>query len=255
MENVRLGVPQNFFASLLLFALPLELQKNVKGYSSATISKELEDGNIDIALVPTCDLLTHEDFVISSKAGIAFDGEFSNSFLYYKEDSKDVKELLLRGDVSSNEIILSKLLFIELMNHEVEVKIDTSQYRDENNHYLISGMDNFASNLLMEGFSFADSLAEHINAPYVNYIFASKDKELLAKFNLAYENIEEVIADGLENFLKSFGFDYELNNYIQENMDGVYFELTDNETDGLKEMLMLPYYKGIIDHIKEVNFI
>ena len=49
--------------------------------------------------------------------------------------------------------------------------------------------------------------------------------------------------------------DSNLRTYLIENFDSIYYELTDNELDGLNDMLRLPYYHGIIKEVVELNLI
>ena len=83
-------------------------------HPSSMLSKELEKNTDAIALVPVMDLINHKDFFISSKLGISFENLLCNSYLYYNSDEKIFKDLFLFGDISSQEVILSRIIFKEL---------------------------------------------------------------------------------------------------------------------------------------------
>jgi len=40
-----------------------------------------------------------------------------------------------------------------------------------------------------------------------------------------------------------------------ENIDSLYFELTGNERQALNELIKLAYFHGIVDEIKDLNFV
>lgn len=108
--------------------------------------------------------------------GISFDGVLSNTYIYFEPDQLDFKELFLRGDVSTNEIILSKILFSEKYARDVNVVLDTQDVDFDNNNYIIVGNENLGYNPIDKGMSFADQIASLIDHPYVNFVLASKNE-------------------------------------------------------------------------------
>ncbi|MEN8192405.1 MAG: hypothetical protein ABFS12_06280 [Bacteroidota bacterium] len=252
---MNIVIPQNIYSALFALVLPDELKKNVVIRESSLTTKEINEGKFDVGLIPSCDLLSHQELYVSKKYAISFDGPLSNTYLYFVPEQHDFKNVLLRGDISSNDLILSKILFSEHYGIEAEFSIDTNLIDLENNNYLISGMENNEYLIAKNGISFSDQFADLIDFPYVNYVLAAKDKDKLEEFTSELGNIDEKITSQLDDFLPKLGIDNKLQSLIKENDKAIYFDLTDNEIEGLNEQLKLPYYHGIIEEIVEVNFV
>jgi hypothetical protein len=43
--------------------------------------------------------------------------------------------------------------------------------------------------------------------------------------------------------------------FFKERFNQVYFELTDNEVEGLKELIKLPFYFGLFEEIFEIKLV
>lgn len=252
---MKITIPQNIYSALFALSLPDELKENVTIRESSLISKELVEKKTDIGLIPSCDLLTHKEFFVSNEYGIAFDGPLSNSYLYFVPEQNEFNRVLLRGDISSNDLILSKILFSEQYGIEAELSIDTSQIDLENNNYLISGLENSEYLIKHNGISFSDQFADLIDFPYVNFVFASTDEKKIKEFNSSLEKVDELITKELKNSLPKLGIESDLRNFIEESSGSVYYDLTENEIEALNEQLKLPYYHGIIKDLIEVKFI
>ena len=119
---MKILLPQNIFSAVLALSFPEDLKNKIEIRSSATIAKGLEDDSSSIGFLPSCDLIDHQDFFVSRKAFIAFDGLLSNSYLYFSPNQKDISEFLLRGDVSKNDILLAKILFSERFDTALNFK-------------------------------------------------------------------------------------------------------------------------------------
>ncbi|KAB2844186.1 MAG: hypothetical protein F9K45_05190, partial [Melioribacteraceae bacterium] len=113
---MKVVIPQNIYAAIFAINLPGEIKNNIKVTASSLIANEIEKGNSDIGLMPTFDLINHKDFFVSGKAALSFDGILSNTYFYFVPGTEKISEIFLRGDISSNEIILSKILFSERFN-------------------------------------------------------------------------------------------------------------------------------------------
>lgn len=248
------GIPQNIFAAIFAFSLNDTYKNSIKGAPSATLAAKAEADVYDLVLMPSFDLLSHKELFVSSKAGISFDGEISNSYLYFRE-SGAVDSFYMYGDVSSNEIILSKLVFSEKIRKDVEVTIETGTPDYESKNYIVCGNANFEDDLYKSGLSFADQVADLIDAPYVNYVVASKKKEVIEEFNKSLSALDKKIEDNIEKYLVSAGIDESLKSFIGNRLNQIYFEITENEKEGLSEMIRLPFYKGIVKDIVEVKFV
>jgi len=252
---MNIAIPQNIYSALFALVLPDELKSGVSIKESSLITKELKEGKFDVGLIPSCDLLTHKDLFVSQKYAISFDGILSNSYIYFLPEQHNFKKILLRGDISSNDMILSKILFSEQYGIEAEFSIDTGNIDLDNNNYLIAGLENNEFALNKNGISFSDQLAELIDYPYVNYVLAATSKEKIEKFTSNLKNVDEQITSNLEDLTGKLGIDTKLQTLILENNKSVYFDLTENEIEGLNEQLKLIYYQGIIEDIVEVKFV
>jgi predicted solute-binding protein len=252
---MNIVIPSNIYSAIFALTFNDELKTSVSSKPSSLISKDLESGSADIALIPSLDLINNRELFVSSKFGISFDGYLSNSYLYFKPSQNDFKGLLVQGDVSSNEIILSKIIFSEMYDSQVEIKLDTEEINMEENNYLICGDDNFKNKFFNKGLSFSDEVAELLDFPYTHYLLASKDKSLLEEFTNTLENLDKRIEDNIEKYLQTLNHKSVVQTIIKENMNTVYYELTENETEGLNELLRLPYFHGIMEEVVEIKFV
>jgi len=257
LENLimNLAIPQNIYTALFAMTLPDELKEKVNVRASSLITKELKEGKCDVGLIPSCDLLTHKDLFISKSYGLSFDGALSNSYIYFVPEQQNLSKILLRGDISSNDLILSKILFSEQYNIKMEFSIDTSVIDFEKNNYLIAGLENNQYAVAQNGVSFADQLAELIDFPYVNFVLASTNDEKLKDFTSRLGKIDDNVTSNINTLINKLGIDTKLQTLIRENKESVYFDLTENEIDGLKEQIKLAYYHGFIEDINELNFV
>ncbi len=168
---MNIAISQNIYAALFALALPDELKEKINIKESSLITKELIEGKYDVGLIPSCDLLTHNDLFVSKKYGISFEGALSNSYLYFAPEQISFQKILLRGDISSNDLVLSKILFSEQFDIDAEFLIDTGEIDLENNNYLIVGLENNQYAVANNGLSFADQFADLIDYPYVNFCY------------------------------------------------------------------------------------
>ena len=94
--------------------------------------------------------------------------------------------------MSSCEVILSKILFKELYNSEIKIILKTGSGFEDDKNYIITGDMNFREDLFIRGFSFAEEVAELINLPYVNYVFALFTCLLFSGFSAcSYRSIQK----------------------------------------------------------------
>ena len=247
--------PKNIFSAIFAASLPEELKQNFSVQPSSMLSKELETGKADIGFIPSCDLINHKDFFVSKKIAISFDGLLSNSYIYFAPEKVLIKDVLLRGDVSVNEIILSKILFSERFNSEVDISLDTASLDLDNKNYIIAGNDNFDKDLFNTGTSFADNMAEMLDFPYVNYVLAAKDESAITAFTKNLTEWDKRIEDKIDPMLSLLNLPADVIDFIKMNLNSVYFEMTDNEITALNELLNVIYYRGIIDDIIETKLI
>lgn len=252
---MNLAIPQNLYAALFALSLPDNEKEDVIVKPSSMLVQELENGNADVALLPSCDLLKHKDLFVSKEIGISFDGSLTPAYIYFKPDQHDLKELYIRGDVSTNEIILTKILFSERYNTDVTIHLDTGELDLDNKNYLIVGNENLEEDRFKRGVSFADQMAALLDFPYVNFVLAAKDEKKLSEFIDGKSGYDKLIEDKLDEILKKINLDESVTNHIRENFNSVYYEITPNEQESLHELIKLIYYHGITDDIIELKLV
>lgn len=235
--------------------MPEQLKAGVTFKDAPIISQEIEKNNADLALMPSLDLIKHPDLLVSSKIALSFDGSLSNTYLYFMPNQNKFTDLYLNGDISSNEIILSKILFNEKYGSDVQIHLDTNKLEKIDKNYLLAGDINLINNRYTNGMSFADEISEMIFLPYVNYVAVSKNREALESFNKALKDMDAIIEDNLGSYLDSSNLTEESRDYIEGNLNSVYYEMTNSEVDGLKELIQMPYFHGIWDDMVDLKLV
>ncbi len=252
---MKLAIPQNIYSALFSLILPTEFREEVIIKPSSVLANTVENGEADIALIPSLDLNKHKELFVSSKAAIACDGQLANAYYYFVPEQSDFKKVLMHGDVSTNEIILSKIIFKELYGVDVEIALNTAQIDFNANNYLVVGQEN---NLFLEtqnGISFADQASEFFNKPYVNFVLVAKNEETIQKVNESLTDLDKKLEDKLNEYLPSMGLSAKMETMIAMNIGEVYFELTENEKEALTDLLRLPFYHGIFKEIVDIKFV
>ncbi len=249
---MKIVFPNNIFAKALAASLPEDISSGIYYKESSLIVTELETGKADLAMLPSCDLLKREDLFISGKTALSLDGELSNSYFYFNTQQLD--EIHLRGDICSNDVILSKILFKEKYDSVPQIVLDTKPEFIDGRNYLIAGGENFTASKYEKGLSFADELSALLFMPYVNYVISSKSENFIQEFEKHTHEIDAKIEDNLESFLAGADLEPSVKGFFLENFNNVYFEMTDVEKDGLVELLKMPYFHGIIEELHELKF-
>lgn len=249
---MKISLPNNIF-SLLIYSSLKNAEVLIR--PSSLILKDVLNGEAEVGLIPSLDLITEHEIFLSNKIGIAFDASLSNSYFYFKPNERSIDSIYLRGDLSKNDIILSKILLSEKYNSNPEFILDSSELDFNKANYLIAGNENFNYLLDKSAVSFADQISEFIEFPYVNFLFASKNSDNLKAIENALNGIDDKLENEFGKLFQSLDINFSLQNYILQNVNSVYYNLTDNEITGLLELLKLPYYYGIIDNIIEPNFV
>jgi hypothetical protein len=252
---MKILIPKNIFGALLSLNFPDNIKEKVEVMPSSMITSEIIKGNADVGLIPSLDLLNHPELKISGEIGISFDGLLSNAYLYFAPEQNSFEKINLRGDVSSNEIILTKIMFQERFDIEVEVTLDTKPVDFDENNYLIVGSENDEYVINKNGISFADQIAELIDYPYVNFVLASNDETRLTELVKLITGIDKKVEDDLFNLLSKMKLQKANEDLFIENIDSLYFELTQNEREALDELIKLTFYHGIVEEIKGLSFV
>ncbi len=248
-------IPQNIFSTLFALALPDSEKKKLVIKESALISKELAQKKDSIGIIPSLDLLTNPEIFVSQNFAISFDGTLSNSYLYFKQEPNSLDKILLRGDITSNDLILAKILFPEQYGIEPEFALDAKPIEFDKNNYLMIGIENDIHPITNNGISFSDHIAELLNLPYVNFILASYSEESLQQFEEILQKSIELINENIQKYLAKLKLDSKLHAFISDNLNSVYYDFTENEREALEELVKLPYYHGMVEDLVEIKFV
>lgn len=250
--KTRLLLPSNIYARLLISVLEPDSDYNIEFYPSALITRNILTDNSALGLIPSLDLITHKELFISSQIGISFNALLSNAYIYFKKEQQTIQDIYLAGDITSNEIILSKILFKELYNVDVVPEILKETKSDDNN-ILIAGDENFEKELFITGLSFAEEMIELLDAPYVNFLIASTNENMIKEFNNRY-------ADKLRAY-NSYnpGLLNKYNDLVQEfisvNLQHIVFDFEQQDIEGIKLLIQLPYLHGLVKDMVDIKFI
>ncbi|MDR3665611.1 MAG: hypothetical protein P4L35_02095 [Ignavibacteriaceae bacterium] len=246
--------PDNYFAKLFFHNFEKGIKDKIQFISSSLIISELLKSENSIALIPITDLIQNKDLYVSRSFGLSFEGAISNSYIYYGQENKNITEINLAGDISSCEVILSKILFRELYSSEIEIILKTGSDFEADKNYIIAGDMNFREDLFVSGFSFAEEVVELINLPYVNYVFVSKDPALLKNFNsLAAESVK-LFQEDAEAAIKEI-IPANLQEFFLSNITSLIFNYNEQDLEGIEQVLRLPYFHVIISDIIVLNLI
>ena len=133
--------------------------------------------------------------------------------------------------------------------------MDTNKTAEKGRDYIIAGDENFHLWDYQSAISLADEVSEMLDLPYVNFVFASQDKEALKEFHKQINPIDERIESEIVNIIKELNLSEKTKEFITENLGSIYFDVTDNEETAVNELIKLIFYHGIIDDIFDVKFL
>jgi len=250
---MQIFFPDNIFTRLLIAVIDKEDLKEFFFEPSSILSKKLNEHPNSAALIPALELITNKELFVSKSVGISFEGPLSNSYIYYKPGIKKIANIKLAGDISSMEVILSKIIFKELYDSDIEITIQTKLDAKITGTHLIAGDENFRNARFEKGISIAEEVIEIISAPFVNYVLASNDKNLLE----AYSSKLLPVLGKIEYNINSFPENYNPKSleFIKDNFNSISYNLDEQDIAGIQELLHLTYYHGLIKDLFEVNFI
>ncbi|HEY4756454.1 MAG TPA: hypothetical protein VIH28_10390 [Ignavibacteriaceae bacterium] len=248
-------LPDNIFARILSSAFDEKDAIHLHHFPAGLLSKKMNETKNAVGLIPTMDLVNNKELFISQSLGISFDESISNSYIYFNQKDKIVDEIVLAGDVSFNEGILTKILFSENYGVDVQLSFEKTNGGSSTKNRILVGDRNFIEGNLDSGISFAEEIIEMISAPYVNFVFASESEEALKKFHSKYQDVisklnpTEFFENANETVMSSS------RNYLMENLQHVVFDFDKQDLEGMKQLLQLPYYHGIIKDLIDVKFV
>ena len=248
-------LPNNIFTRLLVKNLPDSIKSSIAYRPSSLLVSSLKETPGAAALIPTMDIIQNKELFVSKTFGISFEESFCNSYFYFGPDQNKVSALKLFGDISSVEAIMSKILFRELYNIELEIGVISDESKIGNNNLLVTGDKNLHKDFYSEGVSFAEEIIETISLPFVNYVLASTESSLLEEMNSALKGSGNKIYGNLEENIKDEKLNESVRNYIGENISSLIMDLDEQDMEGIEQIIRLPYYHGLVKDIVEVKFI
>jgi len=252
--NTKFYLPKNIFSSILLSEMEKKSDIEFETVPSSVIAKRLAADQNSVGLIPSLDLISNKDLFVSSEIGISFDALLSNAYIHFKEEQETIDEIFLKGDVTSNEVILSKILFKEFYDVEVKTTLLSHQPTDFSENILIVGDENYEKEIFLSGLSFADEIIELINAPYVNFILAGTSDELVKKINSTFKKaLESGHAEKIDHLFPTFP--QTALDFVTVNLQHLVFDFDEQDLEGIKLLLQMPYYHGLIKDIIEVKFV
>lgn len=252
---MKLIIPNNIFTTIFILSMDDKLRPEIEVKEASLVSAELNENEDYVGIIPSFDLITNQNFYVSSKFGIGFESALSNSYVYYSTENTNIDKLLLRGDITTNEVILSKFVFKERYNLSPEISIDMNEGFEANNNYLVVGNDNWSEEQYLSGSSFCEQVSDLVELPYLNFVIASKSEKAIKEFNAKFENMNKAILAGLSKNLMKIGLGEDLNGFITSELESVYFDLTAREIEGLKEIFQLAYFHQIFDDLFDIKFV
>lgn len=247
--------PQNIFTELIKSSLPAGMQEKVQYLPGALVTNEVIKDKESVALIPTFDLIKHKDLFVSRSFGISFEGDLCNSYLYFLTSERNIKNIHLSGDVTSNEAVGAKLILKELYSADVELNLQSGTNLNEGKNILLVGDSNFSDGKFKKGVSFAEEIIEVLSLPYVNYLLVSTDKTMLDNFHKSISDVQTRIY----NLVDEDGFGKELSEdtreIIRAGISSFICKLDRQDLDGVEQLLRLPFFHEIISDIIEINYV
>ena len=252
--KTKLFLPSNIFSRILLSEIENKSDLDIQFLPSTMIARKLSVENESVGLIPTMDIISNKDLFVSAEIGISFDALLSNTYIHFKEEQETIEELLLKGDVTSNEVILSKILFKEFYDVEIKTTLLNREVSDFKDNILIVGDENYEKELFLNGLSFSEEIIELINAPYINFILAANSEDELKDFNLKFK--ENLSAGHKEIIREQFpGFSKTSLDFLDVNVQHFVFDFDEQDLEGIKQLLQMPYYHGMIKEMIDVKFV
>lgn len=252
--KTKLYLPGNIFSKIFLSEINKDSESEKQFVPAALVVKNLIEDKNALGLIPTLDLITNKDLFVSSKIGISFDALLSNSYIHFKEEQETISEIFLKGDISTNEVILSKILFKEFYNVNIKTTLLSNEPSDFNDNVLIAGDQNYEKELFLNGLSFSEEVIELINAPYVNFILASSSEDVLREFENTYRpEFEKGHTEKYKNYLSALTST--TLDFLSVNIQHLVFDLDEQDIEGIKFLLQMPYYYGLIKEMIDVKFV
>jgi len=131
------------------------------------------------------------------------------------------------------------------------VKDETAHIND---NILIVGDENYEKELFLNGLSFSEEIIELLDAPYVNFILAGSSENLLKDFSEKHR--DELLNGHTEDYSKLLtGITQTSIDFISVNIQHIVFDLEDQDLEGIKSIMQLPYFHGILKDMIDIKFV
>jgi len=252
--KTKILLPKNVFSKIFLSELNLDENVVAEFHPASIIAKKLLQEENSIGLIPILDLLTFKDLFVSSKIGLSFNALLSNSYIHFKEGQETLEQIFLKGDVTTNEIILSKILFKEFYDVDVTPTLVKDETSHINDNTLIVGDENYEKELFLNGLSFSEEIIELLDAPYVNFILVGSSENLLKDFGDKHR--DELLNGHTEEYSKLLTDITQTSiDFISVNIQHIVFDLEDQDLEGIKSLMQLPYFHGILKDMIDIKFV
>ena len=137
--------------------------------------------------------------------------------------------------MSSLEAILSKILFKEIYNSDNKIEILTNEQEMYDKNLVITGNKNFENDRFFSGISFSEEVIESLSLPFVNYVFASTDKEILEDLNEKLENISSMVYKNIEDYELDKNLSEKTKEYIKSNISSLILDFEANDIEGINQ--------------------
>ena len=247
--------PQNIFTDLIKNALPEKLSIRIKFQPSSLITSEILKDPNSIGLIPTLDLIRHNDLFVSKNFGISFEESMCNSYLYYSSERKDFEDLYIIGDISSNEAVGAKLILKELYGLELKINLLIDYTKAIGKNILSVGDINFENDKYINGISFAEEITEVLSLPYVNFVLASLNQKSIEDFHKSIGNVQTNIYNNVETDNFSANLSDNARQMFKENISSFICNLDGQDIEGINQLLRLPFFHEIISDIIDVRYV
>lgn len=245
---MKIYSPDNFFTKLIFSGSGKELSY----IPSSLITTEVLKDDSSVGLIPVTDLIKNNSLYVSKKFGLSFEGILCNSYIYFN-DPENVRDFTLAGDISSVEALLTKIIFKELYDTDVNLQLVAGEPEGKSN-LIVAGDMNFFNGIYTEGISFAEEMLEVLNFPFVHYVFASQKEENIIQFEKEAEeylsNFDSTVESKIEENIPPNARDYFLT-----NISSIIVNLDEQDLEGISQIIRLPYYYGLVKDIIEVKYV
>ena len=252
--KTKFYLPQNIFSRIFLSEIKNKSNFEIDFTPSSLIAKKILDSNESVGLIPTMDLISNKELFISSEIGVSFNALISNSYIHFKEEQESIDELFLKGDVTSNEVILCKILFKEFYEVDIKTTLLQIESNELTKNILLVGDENYEKELFLKGLSFSEEIIELISAPYVNYVIAGSSEEILKNF--VRVNKDDFKTGHSTDFTTLFPTLPQTSlDFLSVNIQHLIFDFDEQDIEGIRQLLQLPYFHGMIKEMIDVKFV